>query len=129
MRKCGCCGKKIPDDARFCPHCGKEAARTYEYSFSQSENSGFSFEEKEDKVQTWIKVMLILAAVCVPIVALISGIVFLSEKSAAYRRFGKTLIIISIVFMILSVAGVCAFVSSGARGFYGITSFGGGRVI
>lgn len=30
MKKCYCCGARVPDEARFCPYCGKPMEITQE---------------------------------------------------------------------------------------------------
>ncbi len=55
-----------------------------------------------------IKVLLVIVTILIPIVGLILGIIYLNNPVEENKKFGKLLLILSIVIMVLIC--ICAFV-------------------
>ncbi len=55
-----------------------------------------------------IKILLVIVTIFIPLVGLIVGIIYLQNPLEENKKFGKTLLILSIVMMVLIC--ICAFI-------------------
>ena len=74
---CRYCGKNIPDEASFCPFCGKRTESHLRVEDIESAEENFDYEYEEPKGKRRIKALIsILAAVLFVVVAFIAVMVF-----------------------------------------------------
>jgi len=74
---CRYCGKNIPDEASFCPFCGKRTESHLRAEDIESAEENFDYEYEEPKGKRRIKALIsILAAVLFVVVAFIAVMVF-----------------------------------------------------
>lgn len=114
MKECSFCGAKIIDETKPCPGCGYNSNPSSEILGDAKEIDSHIIEEKpqqnevdvENKVlPMWLKVVLVIITILFsPIIGIIASIFLLCNKSNDYRSFGKKLLIITLVFIAVSVA-------------------------
>lgn len=138
MNYCPRCGNQMDDYGR-CTYCGYVENDTIidgDAVETESVDADTRFDDFKEKVTEtitntnddysmfvpgWLKAVLILLTIFVsPFIGFICGIVLITRPYPSYKSFGIMLLVISIIFMILSLifgffAGLFALLLGGAR--------------
>ena len=113
MKECSFCGAKIKDETKPCPGCGYNPnpseeiygdAKEIDSQIIEENHQQNTFDVRHKVLPTWLKVVLVVITILLsPIVGIIVGIVLLFSESDDYRSFGKKLIIITILFLVVTM--------------------------
>ncbi len=104
-----------------------EQQRGTSYSYSYTEYRDQSSSATEQTLHPALKVLIIVLIIITggigPLVGLIGGIILMKSPVADYRSFGKTMITVSVVLLVLSLlccvaAGLFGFAASAVPFYY-----------
>ncbi|NLP46978.1 MAG: zinc ribbon domain-containing protein [Epulopiscium sp.] len=126
MRFCRNCGKLLEDNQSYCSFCGKMVDTEKEVEIISSEDNSLTSFQKETSqpyksmithhivppLNNWIKVLLSIMVPVIPglgaLIGIIVGILFMTKEDKDRKTFGKALLTISIIFILLFCS--CAFI-------------------
>ncbi|MDD3570298.1 MAG: zinc ribbon domain-containing protein [Lachnospiraceae bacterium] len=113
MKECSFCGAEIKDETKPCPGCGYNPnlsceiygdAKEIDSQIIEENHQQNTFDVRHKVLPTWLKVVLVVITVFVsPIVGIIVGSLLLFNESYGYRSFGKKLIIITVLYIAVTI--------------------------
>lgn len=105
MRYCSNCGEKSQEEAKFCANCGsalqKNQLEVEDTAHINQENTDYLCTENHQPIGTGTKVLLYIITMFITLVGMIVGIIYMSDPMEEKRRFGKGLLIFSIIWTVL----------------------------
>lgn len=121
MKYCGNCGAASEDKAKFCYNCGEglkdplgEDVKTCEeqsYKDKKDENMR-PYNYEESSISSGLKLILYIFSFFLPPIGIIIGIIYLNENSEEKKKFGKGILIFSIIWMaLLIILTIIAFIA------------------
>lgn len=102
MHFCPNCGRQVINGRKECPYC-----QTPYNSNEKEEQEPEEMMENSSKV-AWVSIVFLLPVLGV-FIGLIAGIIYMGNESSDYKSFGKALLILCILMIVLFL--ICCFIA------------------
>ena len=104
---------------------GRETDKYDSYDFMQDAKKVDVREEPSVAARVLLILMAIFLHVIGAVAGIVVGIVYMNKEQLGYKSYGKVLLIISIVFLVLDILGIIAIASVVGELFHGFMHYGG----
>ncbi|MCR1899547.1 zinc ribbon domain-containing protein [Irregularibacter muris] len=126
MKYCKNCGAATEDKANFCSSCGvalHNKPPVNEYRPPVHEYHSPMPSDYSEPMSTGLKVLFYLLTIAMPLVGIIIGLIYLNDPMEEKKRFGKGLLIFTVVWgiiwlIVLPIIGFSVFSMFMSDGYY-----------